>query len=362
MLNRKVIFLIFFFLIISLGIILMQMLPPGHLESSPSSPQLPPSPSPSPPPSPTLPSSLYLDQSGIKGDGSDEGAALQAALYHARDNSIRTVVFPKDVTIVTTSKITIPAGMNIVGNGCTIKLKENSGYPRDNQIMNLMDNARCSGLKLDGQWYTNPGVDGIRLFSGSVFDGNEVFNVGAYSVHTYNADNVTITNNSIHDGAQYGIATGGGDPQGISRNIVVSGNTIYNMQEVGIKIRGTDGSVIANNTVTVPSIPGIHSRGISLYSLDYGNANIRIVNNTVLGEWGDGSGGGIVSDDAQNTGIAIQGNRVGGIDVGIELNFNNATVTGNDVSDCRNGCIVDNGNDNTVENNTLTNCSVIFKI
>jgi parallel beta-helix repeat protein len=357
-LNKKVIALIFLFLIISLGIILMQVLMPGPSESPTSPPGLPPSPT----LSPTLPSSLYLDQYGIRGDGSDEGAALQAALNYARDNSLRTVVFPKDAIILTTSKITIHEGLNIVGNGCTIKLKENSGYPRDNQIMNLMDNARCSGLKLDGQWYTNPGVDGIRLFSGSVFDGNEVFNVGAYSVHTYNADNVTITNNSVHDGAQYGIATGGGDPDGISRNIVVSGNSIYNMQEVGIKIRGTEGSLISNNTVTVPSIPGLYVRGISLYSLDYGNANIRILNNTVMGEWGVGSGGGIVSDDARNTGIAIIGNRVGGLDVGIGLNFNNGTVTGNEVSDCRTACIVDNGNDNTVENNILTNCSMIFKI
>ena len=363
MLNKKVFFTIIFILILILaGLIFRTLLSDSSISdmssgtfaitSGTSTPVI------------NIPSSssiLYLDQFGIKGDGSVEGAKVQAALDYARDHSISTVVFPKDKVIITTSKIIIHAGLNVIGNGCTIKLKDNAGIGSSVQIMSLMDNARCSGIKIDGNRHNNPGggsppgAAGIRLFSGSVFDGNEVFDVDTYTVFTYNADNVIISNNIIHGGRQYGIATGGGDAEGISHNIRVTGNTIYDQEQVGIKIRGTQDSIISYNTVTLPEIAGFDSEGITLYSLDYGNSNIEISNNIVVGNLGRGSGTGtgIESQSSANTGIKIINNHVSKCDTGIHILFNNAIITGNTISSCTRP-LVNSGTGNAVTNTILT--------
>jgi parallel beta-helix repeat protein len=187
-----------------------------------------------------------------------------------------------------------------------------------------------------------------------------VYGIGAYSLYIYDAKNIAVTNNTIHDGRQYGIATGGGNVKGRSRNITVSGNTFYNMQEVGIKIRGTSDSTIFNNTVTIPEITGKGSSGIRLYSFDNSNENIRITNNTVMGNLGLGEGysEGISSDDSRNYQISIANNRVSKCDTGIKLRFNDGIITGNTVSDCRYECIENKGENNTIYSNTLTRCNI----
>jgi parallel beta-helix repeat protein len=196
--------------------------------------------------------------------------------------------------------------------------------------------------------------DGVYLNSNVYFHNNEVKNCREYSVSSYGARNVRITNNVIHDGLQYGIATGGGDVNGVTHNIVVTGNTIYNMEEVGIKIRGTHDSVISNNTVTLPEIAGRDVEGITLYSLDYGNANVEISGNTVVGNLGRGSGTGtcIESQSSANTGITIRNNRISSCDTGIHILYNNAVISGNTLSACTR-FIVNSGSGNTLANNIL---------
>jgi parallel beta-helix repeat protein len=283
-------------------------------------------------------SALYLDQFGIKGDGTDETAKLQSAFNYARDHSIRTVVFPQNKVITITSMVRIWGGTTVVGNGSTLKRKAYASmYP--GSMLSVWDGARVSGLIIDGNYWTddygNPETysdNGVILGDNVVFDNNEVKNVRAYSVQVYGDSNVVITNNKIHDSYQYGITTGGG-VGGESHNITVTGNTIYNCQQVGIKIRGTHGAVIRNNKITMAENSQF-GRGISLYSYDLPNDDILIDGNTITGSFKGGNMDGISSDNSQNTKIRITNNIVSKCDIGIDLHFTGGTITGNKISEC----------------------------
>lgn len=334
------------------------------LQTLPSVPSVPPMPTSISPDAGS--STLYLAEHGVLGDGeTEESSKVNTLLTYAKNNGYTTVVFPANKVIITDARINVPSGLILIGNGCTLKLKNNAGNDQD-PIMALGINATCSGMKFDGNYQNirpipgGPGAVryGIGLKNGSIFDGNEVFNIDTYSVNNYAGSNIQITNNIIHDGRQYGINTGGSDgPSSWGYNITVIGNTIYNMQQVGIKIRGTKGAVIARNTIRIPSPPGPGqgSRGISLYSFDEPNDNIQITDNTVTGvPWGAYWSGCIDSDDQYNTNIRITNNRVSDCSTGIAINFNNGIITGNTVSNCEKG-IDDNGTDNIINNNIINN-------
>jgi parallel beta-helix repeat protein len=350
-LNKRV--LIFTLLILSIAAIILLTLTPAH-SLSPTPPSVPPTP-PSVPPTPF--STTYLDQFGINGDGTDETTKLQTALDYARDHSIRTVVFPGNKVIIVSQKIIFPAGLNIIGNGSTIKLNDNNEL--SDVFVSIRENVHCTGLTFDGNWQNGSSDNGIRLFSGVVFDGNEVKNVRAYSVYIYDASNVRITNNTIRDSRQYGICTGGSDgPGSWGYNITVSGNTISNCNQVGIKIRGASGAIITNNTISIPSVTtdsgdSTLSRGISLYSFDEPNEHIVISGNNITGIVGSGDTAGISSDDDNNTDITITDNYVTTCDQGIVIMFNKGIITGNTISHCGQS-ILNQGSGNIVMNNNLT--------
>jgi len=309
-------------------------------------------------PDTSLSSILYLDQFGIKGDGSDETIKLQSAINYAHNNGYKYVTFPRNKVIgLQSSSIRFLDGIIYNGNGCTLKRLN-----RVDSDVFLRFGAASGGSGLEAFGFVidcnsrdiYSGGDGVYLNSNVYFHDNEVKNCREYSVSSYGAKNVRITNNVIHDGLQYGIATGGGDVTGVTHNVVVSGNTIYNMQEVGIKIRGTHDSVISNNKVTLPEIAGQDSEGITLYSLDYGNANVEISGNTVIGNLGRGSGTGtcIESQSSANTGIKILSNRISSCDTGIHILYSNAVINGNTLSGCTQ-FIVNSGSGNTLANNIL---------
>ena len=309
-------------------------------------------------PDTSLSSILYLDQYGIKGDGTDETIKLQSAINYAQKNGYKYVTFPRNKVIgLQSSSIRFPDGITYNGNGCTLKRLN-----RVDSDVFLRFGAASGGSGLEAFGFVidcnsrdiYSGGDGVYLNSNVYFHNNEVKNCREYSVSSYGAKNVRITNNVIHDGLQYGIATGGGDVNGVTHNIVVTGNTIYNMEEVGIKIRGTHDSVISNNKVTLPEIAGRDSEGITLYSLDYGNANVEISGNTVVGNLGRGSGTGtcIESQSSANTGIKILNNHISSCDTGIHILYNNAVISGNTLSGCTQ-FIVNSGSGNTLSNNIL---------
>jgi len=353
MLNKKIT-TIFFILVISIVLFFFLTLSPGRSIIPPHSPL-----SPTPTlPLPTLPAPLYLDQFAIKGDGTDEGPAIQAALNNAASQSIKTVIFPAG-KVITTGSLRIPKGLTLIGNGCTLRLKENAHTDEDPWTwIYVQENCNVSGFKFDGNRFNGNGknTDGLMLQGNNIFENNEVFDVNSYSVFVYGhyPSDIRITNNIIRNSRQYGITTGGGDDQSSwGYNITVTGNTISDCAEVAIKVRGTKGAIIADNVISIPE-KGVWSRGISLYSWDAPNEDIVIRNNTITGnlDRGSGTSQGICSDDDLNTFITITDNHVSSCDEGIQIAFNNGIITNNTVFNCTDS-IVNSGSDNVIKNNIL---------
>jgi parallel beta-helix repeat protein len=133
----------------------------------------------------------------------------------------------------------------------------------------------------------------------------------------------------------------------------VTGNTIANCGEVGVKIRGTKDSTISNNNVKVGARNpgGDQPSGIRLYSWDETNTNVKISNNIVTGIDQNPSTC-IDSDDSDNHGIFITGNKISHCHDGIEIQFNNGIITGNTISNCVTD-INNSGNGNIIGNNVI---------
>ena len=303
-------------------------------------------------------SSLYIDQYGIKGDGSDEGPAIQAALNYAASHSIKTVIFPAG-KVITTGSLRIPEGLTLIGNGCTLRLKANAHTDTSPWTwIYVQEGVRVSGFKFDGNRFNGNGMNtnGLMLQGDNIFDSNEVFNCNSYAVFVYGSypKNIRITNNYIHDVKQYGIDTGGSDgPSSWGYNVVVTGNTITNCGEVAVKIRGTKDSTISNNNIKVGARNpgGDEPSGIRLYSWDETNTNVKIANNIVTGIDQNPSAC-IDSDDSDNHGISITGNKVSHCYDGIEIQFNNGIITGNTISNCVKD-LTNYGSGNTISNTIL---------
>jgi len=303
-------------------------------------------------------STMYLDQYGIKGDGSDEGPAIQAALNYAASHSIKTVIFPAG-KVITTGSLRIPVGLTLIGNGCTLRLKANAHTNADPWTwIYVQQNCDVSGFTFDGNRFNGNGLNtnGLMLQGNNVFDNNEVFNVNSYAVFVYGnyPSNIRITNNNIHDIKQYGIDTGGSDgPYSWGYNVTVTGNTISGCGEVGVKVRGTKDSVISGNTINVGARNknplGDEPSGIRLYSWDETNTNVRISNNIITGK-DENPSTCIDSDDRDNYGISITGNKISHCYEGIEIQFDNGIISGNTVTNCVKG-ILNYGIGNTISSN-----------
>jgi hypothetical protein len=304
-------------------------------------------------------SSLYLDQYGIKGDGSDEGPVIQAALNYAASHAVKTVIFPAG-KVITTGSLRIPEGLTLIGNGCTLRLKANAHTDTSPWTwIYVQEGVRVSGFKFDGNRFNGNGMNtnGLMLQGNNVFENNEVFNVNSYAVFVYGSypTDIRISNNNIHDIKQYGIDTGGSDgPSSWGYNVVVTGNTITNCGEVAVKIRGTKDSTISNNIIKVGArnTGGDEPSGIRLYSWDETNTNVRITNNIITGIDQNPSTC-INSDDSDNHGISITGNKVSHCHDGIDIQFNNGIITGNTISDCVTP-LTNGGSGNTISNTILT--------
>jgi parallel beta-helix repeat protein len=309
--------------------------------------------------SPVCPT-IYLTDFGIKGDGSDETAKLQSALDYAGAHSTCSVVFPSDKTIGISRTIESPEFVELIGNGCTIKLIDHSGMAYGDSLFIVGAHSYVHHMKFNGNMDNQDDTpNGVYLLTDSRFENNEVFKVSAYMLGTFKGDNIIINNNIIHDTRQYGIATSGeGFPvvKDYSNNITITNNIIYNCGQVGIKIRQTSNSLVKGNIITTPTSDQYDNApsGIRLYSFDGPNDHIIISNNTVTGG-GISFDEGISSDDAHNTNITITGNNVSNTYYGIHIKFNNGVVTDNTIFHCVQ-CILDKGMDNIVIPNTLIDC------
>jgi parallel beta-helix repeat protein len=299
---------------------------------------------------------IQLTDFGIKATGSDETAGLQDALDYAGAHSICSVVFPANGTIGISKSIEAPGRVELIGNGCTLKLVDHSGMVYGDSLFVVGAHSYVHHLKFDGNMNNQDDTpNGVYLLTDSRFEDNEVFNVSAYMLGTYVGDNIIINHNSVHDTRQYGIATSGeGFPNvtDYSDNITITNNTIYNCGQVGIKIRQTSNSRVEGNILTIPtSAYDDAPAGIRLYSFDGDNHHIAITNNQISAP-GDGSIA-IASDDAPNEYISITNNQITDANTGIDIHFNDGIVTGNSIT-YRAVCIDDKGTGNTVTGNTCT--------
>ncbi|ODS38120.1 MAG: hypothetical protein A7315_12805 [Candidatus Altiarchaeales archaeon WOR_SM1_79] len=185
-----------------------------------------------------------------------------------------------------------------------------------------------------------------------------------------NANNVTIINNTIHDGngALAGIALSG------SHNCNIIGNTVYNMRYGnlygGIYLDGTwassSNNTIANNNVTSNDNDGIlvlqssdntvinntaNSNNMAGIDLDYYSNNNKVINNTVNS---NGDYGIILSRFSNNN--TLQDNEISNNSVGIHSYQSNSTINLNYV--CGNTNLDFNSSDwlsSSGDNNTCDN-------
>jgi parallel beta-helix repeat protein len=313
---------------------------------------------------------LYLDQYGIKGDCSDETAALKSAFEHVVSASMDAVVFPANKVICINDYVETPEHIELVGNGCTIKLMDMTTMDHEQGFFYIHDGCYCHDLIFDGNMWNQsydggpPGypaaTNGVCVESNVRFEHNEVKNVGAYSVFTYLSDNAVIHNNVIHDSWQYGIGTSGSGETVFEMNVQITNNTIYNCEEVGIKLRGEDGARVSGNTVTIPQYGSKGSGdipnpiGIHLYSSDGPNKNVTITGNTVTGiadsVWNQGIG-----SDAGfgNVNIKVTDNILNNVQNGIDVQYSDRVITGNVISYYI-SCITGPGSGNTSSDNTCT--------
>jgi parallel beta-helix repeat protein len=304
---------------------------------------------------------LYLTDFGIKGDGSDESVKLNAAFIYATANGKKQIIFPAGKTIGINQLIITGTNQELVGNGCTIRLVDNSAVQASyGDFFRILDGCYVHHLKFDGNilgqshyreypfgypWTTN----GVRLMSGVLFEYNEVFNVGAYSLTVYQQHNIVIRNNTFHDTPQYGLAL---KSDGVlCDNVQIIDNTFYNCYQVAIKLAGGKNCLISGNKITIPSpMKGNVDtpEGITLYSLDEHNENMIITNNIIIGNGGNSWG--IGSQTSNNPGSKITNNVISRTSTGIYALFNNGIITGNKISGSKQ-CIVNRGSGNTVNNN-----------
>jgi parallel beta-helix repeat protein len=317
---------------------------------------------------PSASSAIYLTDFGIKADGSDETAKLKSAFDHVRSHSIKAVIFPANKVIGINDYIETPENIELVGNGCTIRLVDRSTINHEQGFFYIHDNCYVHDLKFDGNMWNQTGrgvnerpdaTNGVMLYNNVRFERNELFNIGAYTLFTYKGDSILINNNVIHDTWQYGIATGG-DATDYSENLTITNNTIFNCGEVGIKLRYCSNSLVSQNIITIPDAQGISAIGIHLYSNDGPNNHIKIINNTLSGSEGAGYSTGIGSDDENNKDIEITGNLVKSVYKGIAIFFENASVHDNTIIDSRfTGILLRSDNGKFLRNN-LTNAGMII--
>lgn len=304
---------------------------------------------------------LLQEDYGITGEGSDEGSKIERAFIDATSSSPCKIIFPKDKIIVINNTLSLGANIEIFGNGSTLKLQD--GWDNaSGVVLSLGDYDYIHDLKFDGNIDNIPShPNEIYLNDWIRFENNELFNVSAYAVTSYNSDNWVFKNNYLHNGNQYGIAMQGNYPSDTSNNVTIYNNTIENFKEIGVKIRGCTNSTVLNNTIILLDGAGFSAIGIAY--TDGTSHNVIVTNNTISGDFTNttpsGTTTGIVSDYHEHTGITITNNIINSTYRGIYLESGDAFVGNNIISNSRYSGLESVGNGSTFYGNTLTNAGII---
>jgi hypothetical protein len=311
----------------------------------------------------------YCSNYGVTGDGTDETTELQNCLDAASSGDI--VSLPTGLpTILTGQPVDIPAGIELAGNGATLKLKDDAdlsqyhGYYTGNYYVGsdtwihhvVFDGNMANqnvpdycGAGRNYRWDTDyyfprcPNVGIVMPYADNVlFEYNEVKNYGGYSLEVYYGDDVIIQHNIVHDGWQYGIILAGKSSDYVD-NALIEHNFIYDMGQCGVKTVYATNSIINGNTIHVPGLYDLFTldhtpygspapTGVRLYSADGPNDHITISNNYISGNGGDNDEIAIQSDNTDNSYITITNNTVYDVDLGMNLPLGTtAYVVGNGV-------------------------------
>jgi PKD repeat protein len=324
---------------------------------------------------PACPVLLY-DMYNVTGDGTDEGQKLADAFAYSSANTPCGVNFPAGNIITFGNQIIVENDTDVTGNGATLIPINNwnnwSNYTEGffiNQIR-LGERVKFHNLTYDGNWnnvnstVTAAHLNGISLNHDVIFENNTVFNVTAYPVYSQTHKNVTIRNNIVHDGTQYGIGVGAYPAGTYSENASVHDNTISNMTQVGIKIYGCSNCSIYDNNVTIPDASGSIASGIRLYSTDSANNNVSIFNNSVGGDVANTTGAGstvaIDSDSVNFNNLSeITGNTLNSSQYGIRTRSDSMLISNNSISNSRHTGLMVYSNSSEFYYNTLVNAGIL---
>jgi PKD repeat protein len=304
-------------------------------------------------------STLYLTDYGIKADGSDETTLLQSAFNYAAANGKTKIVFPSGgKTIGLNDYVETPNNVELIGNGCTIKLIDEADINQENSFFYVNDGCYVHDLRFNGNSHNQKGsdyvdaIDGIHLYDNVRFEDNEVYNIGAYAINGYHAYNVIINHNNIHDIWQYGISMYGPDNDH-STNIIITNNTFTNCGEQAIKLRQTSNVLIQDNTMSIGTSPRGYDTPMGIGFSDDGSNSYVTINRNIMDAYGVG-GTGIWSGIQSNANVVITNNRITNADyAGMIITFDYATITGNTIT-YRNICIKTDGTGITKSGNTCS--------
>ena len=323
---------------------------------------------------------------GLKGDGSDETAALQAAINASAGNTLtlpagtfftRQIVLVSNITITgKNSKLRMIQGaydnimVSLVGlqnveiSGLEIALNGIQGNIWDGTTAIELKN--CTNVKIDNCFIHDNTFAAIRLIGGNnqIRVNNNFIENTDVGVHANNTNtNINIVSNTFSKGTSEGITIYGYDNQNYPTNFLIDSNIILNKASFGINIPFAKFGTITHNTISGCYGGVTMHDAVSVGSDNYYTSDMVIKNNAIsnatfgiiyVGDRTTVNNNQI--SNIQQTGISVNNfantsilttstdissntitgtGQAGGGASGIALNnLINSTVTGNIISQC----------------------------
>ena len=228
---------------------------------------------------------------GFKFDGSDETDVLKYAL-NFKDNI--SIIFPNNKTIIITEPIiSISNGVEIIGNGTWVKVKDNCGILERMSNREFMDyhemgiisayghNFKCSNLNVDVNCFNNSFTDenGAKWYHFSTNHGDTTLpsnkkQSGFTAIHTY-GHNAIIEYCNIKNGSWGGISCGSryGESEK-AKNCIIRYNLIETCVQDAIEFILTDGIKVYGNIIKNTYYHSIHAYN--------SNFNTKVYNNEII--------------------------------------------------------------------------------
>lgn len=310
----------------------------------------------------------------FSGSGTDDHAAIQAALYSTGSTGDRQLsVFFPDGTYYSSENIIIPEGVTVHGNGAWrtkvhfaagkgFRMASGGTYDFPPELRDIavyssggagLTIESISGASVHDVWFS--GTTGIEIqgtadiaIHDNVFDGtangivftagslcnnisiqNNSFTGNAYGITLKNARDVRITGNAFRGDANHNIHILSNNDSNTLIGVVISGNTFYTAPATGaagsllMKLNGT----LSNVSITGNTMDGCRAQGIYC---DQGNVNGVLIADNIISNTGSDA----ITFTNTGTQVSIKGNIFRASIGGKALNYNVAgicTFMGNEV-------------------------------